>query len=149
MRPYSGRRLALVVDDCPHMQRYLRMLLELQACEVEIAGNGEDAIRRVEEGCAPAIVLLDVEMPGIGGLKTLRHLRRLRPDLKVIMCSGVDDPRVIRDATELGAEAYITKPVHHLYLSAALERCLASSTPRGETQEKRRTNLVTMPAPSV
>jgi DNA-binding NarL/FixJ family response regulator len=88
-------------------------------------------------------------MPGIGGLKTLRHLRRLRPDLKVIMCSGVDDPRVIRDATELGAEAYITKPVHHLYLSAALERCLASSTPRGETQEKRRTNLVTMPAPSV
>ena len=149
MRPYSGRRLALVVDDCPHMQRYLRMLLELQACEVEIAGNGEDAIRRVEEGCAPAIVLLDVEMPGIGGLKTLRHLRRLRPDLKVIMCSGVDDPRVIRDATELGAEAYITKPVHHLYLSAALERCLASSTPRAETQEKRRTNLVTMPAPSV
>ena len=40
------------------------------------------------------------------------------------MCSGVDDPEKIRDATSLGAHAYLLKPVQHLYLSAAVERCL-------------------------
>jgi CheY-like chemotaxis protein len=114
----------LVVDDSPEMQRYLRRLLELDSYEVEIAGSGAEALKRVREGCAPAVVLLDLQMPEMDGLKTLRSLRKLRPALKFIMCSGVDDPGQMRRAASLGVQAYLTKPVQHLYLSAAVRGCL-------------------------
>lgn len=114
----------LVVDDSPEMQRYLRRLLELDSYEVEIAGSGAEALKRVREGCSPAVVLLDLQMPDMDGLKTLRSLRKLRPTLKFIMCSGVDDPGQMRRAALLGVQAYLTKPVRHLYLSAAVRGCL-------------------------
>src|SRR5581483_12509107 len=63
-------------------------------------------------------------MPGINGLQTLQELRALSPDVKVIMCSAEDDPEVIREAIVLGARAYLIKPIQHLYLTAAVERCL-------------------------
>jgi CheY-like chemotaxis protein len=114
----------LVVDDSPDMLRYLRVLLELDSYQVEIANNGIEALQRVREGCKPAVVLLDLQMPGLDGFNTLQRLLKLRPDLKVIMCTGVDDPAELRRAALLGAQAYLTKPVKHLYLSAALEHCL-------------------------
>ncbi len=117
--------MILVVDDSPAMLRYLRTLLELESYQVVTACNGSEALRRLREGCAPAVVLLDLQMPGMDGLKTLRRLLKLRPDLKVIMCSGVDDPSKMKQAALLGVQAYLTKPVQHLYLSAAVERCLA------------------------
>jgi CheY-like chemotaxis protein len=126
-RFHRAKATVLVVDDSPAMLRYLRVLLESESYEVETASNGSEALQRVRHGCAPAIVLLDLQMPGMDGLHTLRRLRKLRPDMKVIMCSGVDDPRRMRQAASLGAQAYLTKPVQHLYLSAALERCLQGS----------------------
>ncbi|MBZ5598228.1 MAG: response regulator [Acidobacteriia bacterium] len=127
-----AKATVLIVDDSPEMLRYLRVLLELDSYQVETASNGSEALQRVRDGCAPAVVLLDLQMPGMDGLKTLRSLRKLQPDLKVIMCSGVDDPRQVRRAASFGAQAYLTKPVRHLYLSAALERCLNGSPGMGE-----------------
>ncbi len=113
-----------MVEDSPELQNYLRFLLELDRYQVEVAGNGEEALRRLRNGCTPRVVLLDMQMPGMDGLETLQILRRLHPAAKVIMCSGVDDPDKIRQAIMLGAAAYLVKPVKHLYLSAAIERCL-------------------------
>ena len=121
----ENRATVLVVDDSPEMRRYLRFLLELDSYHVETASTGDEAVQRLRNGFVPQIVLLDLQMPGMDGLKTLRHLRKLRPSLKVIMCSGVEDARKIRRAASLGAEAYIRKPVQKLYLSAAMERCLS------------------------
>ena len=115
----------LVVEDSLELQNYLRFLLELDRYQVEVAGNGQEALQRLYNGCTPRVVLLDMQMPGMDGLETLRILRQLHPAAKVIMCSGVDDPDKIRQALSLGAEAYLVKPVKHLYLSAAIERCLA------------------------
>src|ERR1700720_529822 len=98
-RANGPKATILVVDDSPDMLRYLRLLLEIDSYQVETASNGADALRRVRQGCAPAVVLLDVQMPGMDGLKTLRRLMKLQPDLNVIMCSGVDDPAKIRRAT--------------------------------------------------
>jgi CheY-like chemotaxis protein len=120
----NSRPTVLIVDDSPDMLRYLRLLLESDSYLVETASTGREALRRVRQGCVPDVVLLDMQMPGLDGLKTLRRLRKLRPDLRVIMCSGVDDPRQMRRASLMGAHSYLTKPVRHLYLSAALERCL-------------------------
>lgn len=136
----------MVVDDSQEMQRYLRLLLELDSYEVETAGNGSEALRRLREGCAPALVLLDVQMPGMDGLRTLRSLRKLRPDLKVIMCSAVDDPGKIQRATSLGAQGYLVKPIQHLYLSAAVERCLAGQPVNG-VEPHPRGRLVTLRPP--
>ena len=114
----------LVVDDSPEMLRYLRSLLEVECYQVETAGSGREALQRLNEGCNPDVVLLDIQMPELDGLSTLKRLLKLRPGLKVVMCSGISDPRKIRQATVLGAQAYLTKPVQQLYLTAALERCL-------------------------
>jgi CheY-like chemotaxis protein len=116
----------LVVDDSPAMVRYLRTMLELDSYQVESASNGLEALERLRSGSHPELVLLDLQMPGMDGLQTLRSLLKLRPDLKVLMCSGVDDPSKRRRAVTLGARDYLTKPIHHLYLSAAVERCLSS-----------------------
>jgi CheY-like chemotaxis protein len=122
--PAAGE--VLVVDDTAEIRHYLRRLLELHGYQVETAANGEEAVRLITEGCSAAVVLLDMQMPGINGLETLRALRGLRPDLQIIMCSGVDDPDQIQEARLLGAEAYLVKPVQHLYLTAAVERCFAA-----------------------
>lgn len=124
-RTSNGNATILVVDDSPDMRRYLRLLLELDRYHVETAGDGSEALRRLGEGCAPAVVLLDLHMPRLNGFRTLRRMRKLYPHLKVIICSAEDDPRKLQLAAALGAEGHLTKPVQHLYLSAALERCLA------------------------
>jgi CheY-like chemotaxis protein len=118
----------LVVEDSPEIQRYFRLLLQLDGYQVDTVASGEEALLRVRKGCAASVVLLDLQMPGIGGMETLRILRELRPELKIIMCSGVDHPETIREALGRGAQAYLVKPVHHLYLSAAVERCLVSDS---------------------
>lgn len=114
----------LVVDDSPEMRRYLRALLELDSYRVETASSGVDALQTLRSGWVPQLVLLDVQMPGMDGLETLRRLQELHPRPKVIMCSAEDDPGKIALATSLGAYAYLVKPIQHLYLSAAIERCL-------------------------
>jgi len=146
-RANGPKATILVVDDSPAMLRYLRLLLETDSYQVETASNGADAVRRIRQGYSPAVILLDLQMPGMDGLKTLRRLLKLRPDLNVIMCSGVDDPTKVRQATVLGAKAYLTKPVQHLYLSAAVERCL-DSIPGAETEANSRGTVITLPTPA-
>lgn len=115
----------LVIDDSPEVQRYLRLVLETDHYCVETAANGENGLEKLRTGCSASVVLLDMQMPGMDGLQTLKCLRELQPELKVIMCSSEDDPEIIRQAILLGAKGYLVKPVRHLYLSAALESCLS------------------------
>src|SRR5207245_10477822 len=87
----TPRATILVVDDSPDMLRYLRMVLELDSYRVETANNGIEALQRVRNGTVPDVVVLDLQMPEMDGLKTLARLLKLQPQLKVIMCSDVDD----------------------------------------------------------
>jgi CheY-like chemotaxis protein len=148
---YVGRNpikaTVLVVDDSLEMQRYLRVLLELDSYRVETASSGHEALQSLRHGCAPKVVLLDVQMPGMDGLETLRRLQEFRPKPKVIMCSGVDDPGKIREAASLGAHAYLLKPIRHLYLSAAVDRCLHEGPAKRPT-EHLGPQLFVLPSPS-
>ena len=141
-----AKATVLVVDDSSAMRRYLRLLLELDSYQVETASNGTEAVRRLREGFSPTIVLLDLEMPGMDGLKTLRRLLKLQPELKVIMYSGVDDPRKVQRAAALGARGYVAKPVQHLYLSAAIERCLGLRV-SADKKEAAKGSVIVMPPP--
>ena len=118
----------LVVDDSPTMLRHLRFVLESDCYRVETASGGAEAMRCMQGGFTPAVVVLDLRAPDTGALKTLRSLLKLQPDLKVIMFSEVDDPGQMQRAVSLGAQVYLTKPVPHLYLSAAVKRCLADGS---------------------
>ncbi len=134
----------LVVDDSAAMLKYFRTLLELDSYRVHTASNGLEALRRVREGFVPDIVLLDVQMPHLDGMQTLKYLLELRSELKVIMCSAWSDPGKVQQARLLGAQAYLTKPVQHLCLSAALETCLRP--PSRSTAASTHLNALALPS---
>jgi CheY-like chemotaxis protein len=143
--PNSVKATVLIVDDSPEIQRYLRVLLELDSYRVEIAGSGHEALESLRHARIPDVVLLDVQMPGMDGLETLRRLQMLQPKPKVIMCSGLDDPNKIHEALSLGAHAYLLKPIQHLYLSAAVDRCL-HQVPAKRPMEHRGAQLFVLPS---
>jgi two-component system response regulator AtoC len=91
---------------------------------VETASSGNEAVERISRGLAPDLVLLDLLMPGIDGLETLEKLRRLKPQLKVVMLSCVSEPSKVVRAMQLGATDYLTKPFQEDELDNVLKRCL-------------------------
>lgn len=151
LRPLSlavqpRRATILVVDDSPEIRRFLTLALELDHYNVETACCGEEAMELVQNGCRATIVLLDLQMPGMNGLDTLRVLRQLRPELKVIMCSAVDDPDTMQEAADSGAQAYLVKPIQHLYLSAAVERCVQGGAAISSDRDLKAHVLAMVPA---
>ena len=99
----------MIVDDDGSMARYLGSYLTRRNFEVTSASSGEEAIRmfRVHD---PALVLLDVAMPGLGGIETLERIKQIKPEVSVIMLSAQSNPELIFKASRLGADDYISKP---------------------------------------
>ncbi|HVT46194.1 MAG TPA: sigma-54 dependent transcriptional regulator [Vicinamibacterales bacterium] len=102
-------RLA-VVDDDPAFSQYLATVLGSRGYEVTAYTSGADLLRALVRGPAPDVVLLDVLMPGMDGLETLRAIRTAHPGVQVIMLSGTQVPATIVDAVRLGAVDYVVKP---------------------------------------
>src|SRR6516165_563004 len=92
----------LLVDDEPGMLRYIRTLLEVDDHAVQTATTGEEALELVKKGLEPNLVLLDLLMPGIDGLETLAGLRKLHPNVRVVMLSCVNDTKKVVQAIRLG-----------------------------------------------
>ena len=101
----------LIVDDEPESLHYLISGLEASQCEVEVARHGLAALQRVQQDPMPDLILLDMVMPGMGGLETLERLRQVRSGLKIVMVSNVNDTRKAVLAAQLGAADYLTKPL--------------------------------------
>jgi len=97
------------VDDEPAIRRALRTPLEELGFQIEEASRGEDALHLVRIQ-AFDVVLLDINMPGMGGIWTLERLRGLAPRLPILMLTVRDDEEDKVEALELGADDYITKP---------------------------------------
>src|SRR6202521_5218427 len=127
----------LLVDDEPGMLRYIRTLLEVDDYKVETASTGEEAVERVRKGLRPDLVLLDLLMPGIDGLQTLEQLRKLQPNVKVVMLSCVNDTKKVVQAIHLGATDYITKPFQKAELDKVIDQCLGTNQENytGEVEE--------------
>ena len=115
----------LVVDDEPGVLRYMRTLLEVESFRVETASSGREALTRIEKEPVPDLVLLDLLMPEIDGLETLALLRRVRPNLKVVILSCVSDPRKVVEAGRQGATDYLTKPFQKSQLDSLLKQHLS------------------------
>jgi DNA-binding NtrC family response regulator len=99
----------LVVDDEPDIRGLLGECLVVAGFETVEAGDGIEAVAAVQAE-RPSVILLDVTMPKQGGMETLPELKRIAPDVPVIMCTAhMDVPTAVR-AMQLGAYDYLTKP---------------------------------------
>jgi CheY-like chemotaxis protein len=100
----------LVVDDDELMQDAMRDLLGMLGHTVSIASRGEEALAALEAGRAFDGVLLDVNMPGLGGVATLHRLRSLRPGLPVLLVTGKADQAVVDLVAACPGVALLPKP---------------------------------------
>src|SRR5437868_4306627 len=119
----------LIVDDEPSMLRYTKTLLEVDNYSVETAGSGFEAIKRVQEGLKPSLILLDMAMPSMNGLQTIEECKKIRPEQKIVVLSCVSDTSTVVQAIKLGALDYVTKPFYKSELDAVLKRCLEPEKP--------------------
>ncbi|MBX6376990.1 MAG: response regulator transcription factor [Clostridia bacterium] len=118
----------LLADDQALVRDGLRLLLELQGgFEVTAVGSGKEVLDAVRQG-RPDAVLLDVRMPGMDGIACVRALKRLLPDLPVLMLTTYDDDRLVRDCLAAGATAYLLKDMEPEDLANAIRLVAAGGT---------------------
>jgi two-component system, NtrC family, response regulator AtoC len=110
----------LVVDDEPSIRKYLQTLLEVDGFDVEAVSSGREAIRRIGDGLRPDFVILDVLMPEMNGIDTLKELMQLDRSLNVIMLSCSNEVGTVVEAIRIGAHDYLTKPFEKSELDAAM-----------------------------
>lgn len=104
------REKILVVDDEKSICQSLQAILTDEGYRVVVAESGEEAIRLVEEE-DPQLVLLDIWLPGMDGLETLTAIKKINPEMIVIMMSGHGTIETAVKATKLGAFDFVEKPL--------------------------------------
>ena len=109
----------LVVDDEPEVRGVLVEFLSSRGYEVMAAESGAVAVALVE-AARPDLVLLDVAMPGMDGVETLRRLVQIDPSLAVIMVTANTDIGITSKLLALGAVDYVPKPFDLDYLDQAV-----------------------------
>jgi two-component system KDP operon response regulator KdpE len=116
----------LVTDDDPDLRRVLRRTLDALGFEVSESANGEQAVRAVAAGQFHA-VLIDVNMPGIGGIEACRKIRESDPHCQILMLTVRDREADKIEALDAGADDYITKPFSIPELAARLRSAVRRS----------------------
>lgn len=120
-----ARYKVLLVDDEEELVRALAERLEIRQLECEVALNGEEALRMVEDS-PPHVILLDLKMPGMDGMEVLRRVKKSHPDIQVVVLTGhgsESDEQIVR---RLGAIDYLQKPVDIRELVKALDYAYAA-----------------------
>jgi CheY-like chemotaxis protein len=125
-------RRVLVVDDDEAFRSLVATYLAGQEYEITMAASGEEALILLEKS-PPHLVLLDLRMPGIGGMQALRKIKALYPDLCVLMVTAEGDRSVAQEALALGAADYVKKPFDLDYLDAVLQIYMPVSNARAAT----------------
>ena len=116
----------LVTDDDPDLRRVLRRTLDALGFEVSESANGEQAVRAVAVRPFDA-VLMDVNMPGIGGIEACRKIRENAPRCQILMLTVRDREADKIEALDAGADDYITKPFSIPELAARLRSAVRRS----------------------
>jgi DNA-binding NtrC family response regulator len=116
----------LIVDDEKALVLALKGLLTKEGYQVETAGSGEEALRRIETGSFH-LVITDLSMNGISGMQLLERGRALDPDLAVIMITAYGSEKVAVQAMKLGAADYLSKPFDNDELRVVVRRVMETA----------------------
>jgi two-component system KDP operon response regulator KdpE len=116
-------RQVWVVDDDEEMNRAVGLMLNLLDCEVTAFHNARSAAQKLLTGRVPQLLILDINMPEISGLDLLEFLRRRTEwkELPIVILSSESADSTVDKALQLGADAYVMKPVTLEELEKAME----------------------------
>lgn len=118
----KGKKI-LIVDDEDTLRTLVRNELEHAGFEVFEAPGGAEALTFLA-GADVDLVILDIKMPGLGGLDVLQRIREDDLARKVIMLTGVGELKIARESLELGASDFMSKPFDMGNLLACINRVL-------------------------
>jgi CheY-like chemotaxis protein len=119
----NGHEVVLLIDDEKDIIKISREVLQTRGYRVITARSGEEGIAKYLENHVD-LVLLDISMPGIGGVKCLRQIINLNPEAKVIIISGYLCNGRVEEAMTLGAKALLTKPFSFEELGTTVRKVL-------------------------
>ena len=127
------RQQVLAVDDEPAIRELLGTLLIAWDYRVTLAADGEEALRAVEQqGLEPELVITDVVMPGMGGVALVERLRKVRPNVKVLLMSGHTEQALAHHDVRTAETPFLQKPFHRDELAAKISLLL----PEGDACDK-------------
>ncbi len=119
--------LVLVVDDEPDVEALFRQQfrrdLRAQRFVMDFAASASDALARVASTIeqSPILIFSDINMPGMTGLEMLPKMKKMQPDVPVIMITAYGDPETRRKAIEGGAAGVLTKPIDFTLLREEID----------------------------
>jgi DNA-binding NarL/FixJ family response regulator len=134
--PPQKRVTVLLVDDMPQVLHDLQQLLELSGV-IDIVGearDGEQAVRLAAQ-LEPAVVLMDLEMPGIGGCEATRRIKAQTAAARVVILTVHDGPAEEACARSAGADAFVTKGASYEALLKAILQAGSTSNPASTRKE--------------
>jgi len=118
----------MVVDDEVKACELLERFLERKGYDVITFYSGEKALENVKYE-SPDVILLDIKMPGMDGIEVLRNIRQFDKDVGIIMVTAMNDEATGKEATRLGANDFITKPVDLDHLETSIRKILTDLLP--------------------
>ena len=132
--PDSGARRVLVADDEPHIGHIIRLKLEQGPYQVVLVSDGTEALEHLRGSEPIDVVLLDIMMPGATGLEVLAEARALphRRDTPIIILTAKGQDADRRQALELGATDFFTKPFSPKKLLARVDELFGAPASDGD-----------------
>jgi two-component system chemotaxis response regulator CheY len=115
----------LVVDDAAFMRMMIRDILTKEGYDIEEAVNGRDAVEKYDT-VAPDLVTLDITMPEMNGISTLKAIRAKDPEARVLMVSAMGQQHMIVEALDSGAMDFLVKPFQPAKVLETVKKCLAA-----------------------
>ncbi|MBL9037939.1 MAG: response regulator [Archangium sp.] len=113
----------LIVDDDRLLRAMLKDALADVPCELREAASGDEALKAIEER-PPAVLLLDLIMPGQSGLEVLKALQPKRLPTHIVVISSLDTESLVQQAIADGAHGFLVKPFHPLDVQSVVRGAL-------------------------
>jgi DNA-binding response OmpR family regulator len=135
--PPSDKAEVLIVDDEQEFRILISKMLEIWGYTPLVAADGDEALALVDMHPGIAAVLLDLRLPGKGGMEVLKEIQKRNPRAGVIMVSGLSDREIARQAIKLGAFDYVTKPPDFSTLQSTIIACMSHAEYHSQSWWKR------------
>ncbi|MBC7765928.1 MAG: response regulator [Hyphomonadaceae bacterium] len=114
----------LVIDDAVFMRIALKKMLENNGFQVVgEADNGLDGVRLYRE-LHPDLVTLDITMPEMGGIETLKEIKIINPDASVVIVSSLGQEHLLREAVLIGAKGFVLKPFKEEFIVNVINKII-------------------------